>query len=101
MSLTDAVLLLWITIAQACLFAIIYERGNWSTWIFLGIAVGIAGLTKGPGGDRSDGRDDRRVDSCSGWMIAACGVADRTIPVHRSATPQAAMHSRTNPSTTT
>ncbi|CAN5568281.1 phospholipid carrier-dependent glycosyltransferase [soil metagenome] len=48
MCLTDAVLLLWVTIAQACLFAIIHRRGTWPTWIVLGIAVGFAGLTKGP-----------------------------------------------------
>src|SRR4051812_12504910 len=48
MSLTDAVLLLWITIAQACMYAIIYERGRWTTWIVFAIAIGFAGLTKGP-----------------------------------------------------
>ncbi|MBC8106266.1 MAG: phospholipid carrier-dependent glycosyltransferase, partial [Anaerolineae bacterium] len=48
MSLTDSVLLLWITIAQACLYAIIYQRAGWMTWIVLGVAIGIAGLTKGP-----------------------------------------------------
>jgi hypothetical protein len=48
MSLTDSVLLLWIMIAQACLYAIMYERARWITWIVLGIAIGLAGLTKGP-----------------------------------------------------
>src|SRR5581483_1753177 len=47
MCLTDAVLLLFVTIAQVCLYAI--WRGNRSILIVIvmGIAVGIAGLTKG------------------------------------------------------
>lgn len=48
LSLTDSVQLLWITIAQACLYTIIFKRAGWMTWIVLGIAIGLAGLTKGP-----------------------------------------------------
>jgi 4-amino-4-deoxy-L-arabinose transferase-like glycosyltransferase len=48
MCLTDAVLLLWITIALLGVFAV--YRGNRSWWITLliWIPVGLAGLTKGP-----------------------------------------------------
>ena len=46
--ITDAVLLLWVTIAQLCLYAL--WRGSRSWWVVLAmaVAVGLAGLTKGP-----------------------------------------------------
>lgn len=48
MSLTDAVLLLFITIGQLCLYRLWrYGFCGW-TVIVLGIAIGLAGLTKGP-----------------------------------------------------
>src|SRR5205085_1360274 len=47
-STTDSVLLLLITTAQICLYAIWRGRGTWPVWLALGIAVGLAGLTKGP-----------------------------------------------------
>jgi 4-amino-4-deoxy-L-arabinose transferase-like glycosyltransferase len=47
-ALTDAVLLLFITISQLCLYAI--WRGNRSWWVvvIMAIAIGLGGLTKGP-----------------------------------------------------
>src|SRR4029079_19345691 len=47
-STTDSVLLLFVTVAQFCLYAIWPGRGTWPVWITLGLAVGLAGLTKGP-----------------------------------------------------
>src|SRR6185503_7010962 len=48
MCITDSVLLLWITIAQLCLFAV--YRGNrlWSVTIVMWLAIGMGLLTKGP-----------------------------------------------------
>jgi 4-amino-4-deoxy-L-arabinose transferase-like glycosyltransferase len=48
MSLTDALLLLWILIAQLSLFVIVTGRGTWGACAILGVAIGLAGLTKGP-----------------------------------------------------
>jgi 4-amino-4-deoxy-L-arabinose transferase-like glycosyltransferase len=48
MCLTDAVLLLWITIAQLCLYRIVRGGATADTWLWTGAAVGLAGLTKGP-----------------------------------------------------
>jgi 4-amino-4-deoxy-L-arabinose transferase-like glycosyltransferase len=48
MCLTDSVLLLWVTVAQICLYEIMSGRGTWMVWIAMGAAVGCAGLTKGP-----------------------------------------------------
>lgn len=48
MCLTDAVLLLFITAAQVCLYRIYRGRDGWGTWIVMGLAIGLAGLTKGP-----------------------------------------------------
>jgi 4-amino-4-deoxy-L-arabinose transferase-like glycosyltransferase len=48
MCLTDALLTLWITIAQLCVYKIWREGWNWGITIAFGIAVGLAGLTKGP-----------------------------------------------------
>jgi 4-amino-4-deoxy-L-arabinose transferase-like glycosyltransferase len=45
---TDAILLLFATTAQLCLYAIWRRRFNWLVAIALGVAVGLAGLTKGP-----------------------------------------------------
>jgi 4-amino-4-deoxy-L-arabinose transferase-like glycosyltransferase len=48
MSTTDAVLLLWITIAQLGLYACWQGRATWAVVIAMALAVGLAGLTKGP-----------------------------------------------------
>jgi 4-amino-4-deoxy-L-arabinose transferase-like glycosyltransferase len=48
MCITDSVLLLWITIAQLCLYAIYNGNSSWLITILLWLAVGLAGLTKGP-----------------------------------------------------
>lgn len=48
MAMTDAVLLLWITLSQLCLFVMIYRGLSWTAAVVMGIAVGLAGLTKGP-----------------------------------------------------
>jgi 4-amino-4-deoxy-L-arabinose transferase-like glycosyltransferase len=47
-SLTDSVLLVWIVIAELCLFAILRGNASWSVVIIISIAIGLAGLTKGP-----------------------------------------------------
>src|SRR4051812_10365276 len=47
-STTDSVLLLWVTIAQLCLYEVWRGRGTWTVWVTTGVAVGLAGLTKGP-----------------------------------------------------
>ena len=47
-SLTDAVLLLWIVIAQFCLFAMLRGNRSWPIVIVMAVAIGFAGLTKGP-----------------------------------------------------
>ena len=46
--LTDSVLLLFITAALLCVYAIWRGRGTWPVFVTLGLAVGLAGLTKGP-----------------------------------------------------
>jgi len=48
MALTDATLLVWVTTAQVCLYAIYRGNRSWGTTIVLWVAVGLAGLTKGP-----------------------------------------------------
>jgi 4-amino-4-deoxy-L-arabinose transferase-like glycosyltransferase len=48
MCITDAVLLLWITIAQLCLFAVYQGNRAWSVSIALWLAIALALLTKGP-----------------------------------------------------
>jgi 4-amino-4-deoxy-L-arabinose transferase-like glycosyltransferase len=45
---TDAVLLLGITAAQVCLYRVWRGRATWPVVILLAVAVGQAGLTKGP-----------------------------------------------------
>ena len=47
-SMHDALLLLWVTIAQMCLYAILRGRGNWPVVVTMSVAIGLAGLTKGP-----------------------------------------------------
>ena len=47
-SLTDGVLLLWVTISQLCVYAMRRGRGTWSVVIVYAVATGLAGLTKGP-----------------------------------------------------
>jgi 4-amino-4-deoxy-L-arabinose transferase-like glycosyltransferase len=48
MCITDAVLLLWVTIAQLCLYTMWRGDRSWRTVIIFAIATGLAGLTKGP-----------------------------------------------------
>ncbi len=48
MCITDAVLLLWVTIAQLCLYAIYRGNRSWPVVITMALAIGVAGLTKGP-----------------------------------------------------
>ena len=48
MCITDSVLLLWILIAQLCLCAIYLGRRSWPVVLTMWLAVGLAGLTKGP-----------------------------------------------------
>lgn len=47
-SLTDSVQLLWITIAQLCLFRVVRGDATWPVVITMALAIGLAGLTKGP-----------------------------------------------------
>src|SRR5205823_8367704 len=48
-ALTDAVLILWITIAHMCIYRIWSTRNaSWPTVIILAASIGLAGLTKGP-----------------------------------------------------
>jgi 4-amino-4-deoxy-L-arabinose transferase-like glycosyltransferase len=46
--ITDAVLLLWIVIAELCLIAIYWSRSAWWAPYVMWVAIGLAGLTKGP-----------------------------------------------------
>ena len=46
--ITDAVLLLWTTVAQLCLYAAWRGRGTWPVVVVWAVMVGLAGLTKGP-----------------------------------------------------
>jgi 4-amino-4-deoxy-L-arabinose transferase-like glycosyltransferase len=48
MCITDAVLLLWVTIAQLCLYAMWRKNFSWLVVIVMSVAMGLAGLTKGP-----------------------------------------------------
>jgi 4-amino-4-deoxy-L-arabinose transferase-like glycosyltransferase len=48
MCLTDAVLLLWIVIAQACVYAVYQGNRSWGVTVALWGALGLGGLTKGP-----------------------------------------------------
>jgi 4-amino-4-deoxy-L-arabinose transferase-like glycosyltransferase len=48
MCITDSVLLLWITIAQICLFSIYQGNRSWLVTIIMWLAIGVALLTKGP-----------------------------------------------------
>lgn len=47
-SLTDATLLVFITVTHACAYAVWQGRGTWSIWATAGVAIGLAALTKGP-----------------------------------------------------
>jgi 4-amino-4-deoxy-L-arabinose transferase-like glycosyltransferase len=47
-SLTDATLLVLITIAHACAYTIWRGGGSWGVWATAGVATGLAALTKGP-----------------------------------------------------
>jgi 4-amino-4-deoxy-L-arabinose transferase-like glycosyltransferase len=46
--ITDALLLLWVTIAQVCLYTAWRGRATWPVVVTWAVAVGLAGLTKGP-----------------------------------------------------
>ena len=46
--ITDAVLLLWVTIAQFCLYSIWRGNASWPVVLTMAVAIGLAGLTKGP-----------------------------------------------------
>jgi 4-amino-4-deoxy-L-arabinose transferase-like glycosyltransferase len=46
--LTDSVLLLFVTIAQLCLYAAWRGRGTWSVTIVMAVSIALALLTKGP-----------------------------------------------------
>ncbi len=46
--ITDAVLLVWVTAAQLCLFAALQGRGTWPVVIVWAVALGLGNLTKGP-----------------------------------------------------
>ena len=48
MCITDAVLLLWTTVAQLCLYAAWRGRATWPVVLTWAVMVGLAGLTKGP-----------------------------------------------------
>ena len=48
MCITDAVLLLWVTIAQLCLYATWRGKATWPVALTWAVATGLAGLTKGP-----------------------------------------------------
>src|SRR5436309_3377218 len=45
---TDSVLLLFVTVAQLCLYAMWRGSRGWGVWLTMALAVGLAGLTKGP-----------------------------------------------------
>jgi 4-amino-4-deoxy-L-arabinose transferase-like glycosyltransferase len=47
-ALTDAVLLLFITVSQLCLYAIWTGNRSWGVVLTMAIAIGLGGLTKGP-----------------------------------------------------
>ena len=48
MCITDAVLLLWVVIAELCLIAIYRNRAPWWTPYLMWVAIALGGLTKGP-----------------------------------------------------
>lgn len=48
MCLTDGVLLLFITLAQVCCYALWRGSRSWGVFLALGLAIGLAILTKGP-----------------------------------------------------
>ena len=48
MCITDAVLLLWVTVAQICMYAMWRGNRSWTVVITLAVMIGLAGLTKGP-----------------------------------------------------
>ena len=48
MCITDAVLLLWVTIGQLCIYAMWRGNRSWKIVILLAVMIGLGGLTKGP-----------------------------------------------------
>ena len=46
--LTDSVLLLFVTVAQLCLYAVWRGRGTWGVTVVMAVAIALALLTKGP-----------------------------------------------------
>jgi len=47
-SMHDGILLLWVTIAQVCLYAILRGRATWPVVMAMSLAIGLGILTKGP-----------------------------------------------------
>jgi len=76
--LTDSVLLLCVTVAQFCLFAIWRGRGTWPVILALGAAIGVAGLTKGP-----------VVLGIAAMTVLALAALDRTVQRRPGPRPQA------------
>jgi 4-amino-4-deoxy-L-arabinose transferase-like glycosyltransferase len=48
MALTDAVLLLFVTIFQFCVYSVYKGKGSWLVVLAMGVSLGLAVLTKGP-----------------------------------------------------
>jgi 4-amino-4-deoxy-L-arabinose transferase-like glycosyltransferase len=48
LAITDALLLLFVTAAQLCLFSLYQGRGGWLATVGLWLSIGLAILTKGP-----------------------------------------------------
>jgi 4-amino-4-deoxy-L-arabinose transferase-like glycosyltransferase len=48
MSITDAVLTLFVTASQLCLYRLWMGKSDWPTMIVFGVSIGLACLTKGP-----------------------------------------------------
>jgi 4-amino-4-deoxy-L-arabinose transferase-like glycosyltransferase len=46
--ITDSVLLLWTTVAQVCLYLLWRGHRSWAVVVVMALALGLAGLTKGP-----------------------------------------------------
>ena len=48
MCITDALLLLWVTVGQICLYALYRGRWSWPVVLTFAACTGLGGLTKGP-----------------------------------------------------
>lgn len=76
MCLTDAVLLLWITLAQVALYQLWRNGPRAGPTLLLGISLGLAGLTKGP-----------VAIGVSLTTLAALWLLGRTLPRPRAVDP--------------